>query len=286
VSRDNLAGMRTGRRTRYATAHDLDRWKTDKRIAERGFAHRWDSVVADGNGEDFFLELLGRHLTAESEVLDVGCGHGDLALSMARQARSVIGIERDPGLIALAGELLAESGLTNVCFVQSELAGPDEDHRGGPLPLAAGCIDLVVDRRGPTLDRYLADVLRVGRPGTVILGMHAAGNAPPPPWAPSVPSLAGLFFSFGYDEMASWVTRPLLTHGITDYRLWWLDVPEYLLSARSLHDRLANAPGGPPVPPWQSVAAEIEAAFAANEVDGAVLLRHIRLVWEAHLPRR
>jgi hypothetical protein len=45
--------MRPTRQTRYATAHDLDSWKTDQRIAAQGFAHRWDSVIADGNGEDF-----------------------------------------------------------------------------------------------------------------------------------------------------------------------------------------------------------------------------------------
>ncbi len=276
--------MRTARRTRYATAHDLDRWKTDQRIAERGFSHRWDSIVADGNGEDFFLELLSRHLTASSDVLDVGCGHGDLTLSVARQARSVIGIERETSRLALARELLAESGLHNVCFIETELAGPDTAHRGGPLPLASSCVDLVIDRRGPTLSAYLDDLLRVARPGTVILGMHPAGSAPPPPWAPSVPSLAGHLVCLPYEQVAGWVTDPLNRHGITDYRLWWIDVPEYLLSARSLHTRLARAPGAPVPPPWESVAAEIEAAFAANQVEGAVALRHIRLVWEVRLP--
>ncbi len=276
--------MRTARPTRYATAHDLDRWKTDRRIAERGFSHKWDSVVADGNGEDFFLELLGRHLTADSDVLDVGCGHGDLALSVARQARSLVGIDRAAGLLALASELRAESGLDNVRFIEAELAGPGADHRGGQLPLADGCVDLVIDRRGPTLSHYLDDLVRVARPGTVILGVHAAGSAPPPPWAPSVPSFADFLVCLAYEEVSGWVTGPLNRHGITDYRLWWVDVPEYLLSARSLYDRLAGAPGAPPRPPWESVAAELETAFAANQVDGALVLRHIRLVWEVRLP--
>lgn len=276
--------MRTARRTRYATAHDLDRWKTDQRIAARGFAHRWDSVVADGNGEDFFLELVGRHLTANSDVLDVGCGHGDLALRMGQQARSVIGVEREASLLALAGELLAESGRSNVRFIETELAGPGEPHRGGPLPLADSCVDLVVNRRGPLLSRYLDDLLRVAMQGTVVVGMHPAGSAPPPPWAPSVPSLAHHFFAHDYDEVAGWVTEPLNRHDITDYRLWWIDVPEYLLSARSLHDRFARAPGAPGAPPWELVAAELEAAFAANKVDGALAIRHMRLVWEVHLP--
>jgi SAM-dependent methyltransferase len=276
--------MRPARLTRYATAHDLDGWKTDERIAARGFAHKWESIVADGNGEDFFLDLLGQHLTPSSDVLDVGCGHGDLALVMARQARSVIGLERDAGLIALAAELLAESRLTNVVFVQTELAGPDEVHRGGPLPLADRCVDLVVDRRGPPLSRYVHDLRRVGRPGTVILGMHPAGTAPPPAWVKAVPSLENLFVSFGYDEVAGWVTAALNWHGLTDHSLWWLDVPEYLLSPLALYDRLAHAPGGEAPPPWPSVSAEVRAAFDANHIDGALVLRHLRLVWRARLP--
>jgi 2-polyprenyl-3-methyl-5-hydroxy-6-metoxy-1,4-benzoquinol methylase len=38
--------------------------------------------------------LLGEHLNTSLGVLDVGCGHGELALWIARQVRSLTGIER------------------------------------------------------------------------------------------------------------------------------------------------------------------------------------------------
>ena len=40
---------------KYARAPDMDSWLRDPRIAARGFAHRWQSSVAAGNGEDAFL---------------------------------------------------------------------------------------------------------------------------------------------------------------------------------------------------------------------------------------
>jgi SAM-dependent methyltransferase len=278
--------MRPLRETRYARAHDLDSWKTDERIAARGFAHQWDSIVADGNGEDFFLELLDDHLNSDLDVLDIGCGHGELALWAARQVRSVTGIERHTGLLELARELLGESGLGNVRFIEAELAGPNEAHSGGPLPLADHSVDLVIDRRGPPLSRYLEDLRRAARPGAVIIGMHPVGTVPPPPWAASMPGLGDRFHSVGYDEAASWVTRPLEGQGISDYRLWWIDVPEYLHSARSLYDRLTgyDRVTGDTVPPWDDVAAEAEAVYARNQNAGELVLRHVRLVWTVRLP--
>jgi hypothetical protein len=38
-----------------------------------------------------------------------------------------------------------------------------------------------------------------------------------------------------------------------------------------------------PAPPWDAVSAEVEAAYAANQDEGAVALRHIRLVWSVRL---
>ncbi len=178
--------MRPVRQTRYARAHDLDSWKTDERIAARGFAHRWDSGVADGNGEDFFLELLDHHVGPGLDVLDVGCGHGELALSVAMRVQSVVCVERHRELLDLAEELLGESGLANVRFVQAELAGPGDARPGGPLPLPDCSVDLVIDRRGPPLVRYLDDLRRAARRGAVIVGRNraatvlAAGPAQPP----------------------------------------------------------------------------------------------------------
>lgn len=76
------------------------------------------------------------------------------------------------------------------------------------------------------------------------------------------------------------MTDPFERQALTDYLLWWIDVPEYLYSARSPYDRLAADDS----PPWDAVSAEVEAAYADNQNEGAATLRHVRLVWIVRLP--
>ncbi|HMN31161.1 MAG TPA: methyltransferase domain-containing protein, partial [Caldilineaceae bacterium] len=163
--------------TNYARAHDMDSWLRDPRIATRGFAHRWRSSVAAGNGEDAFIALLEQHLRPDSDVLDLGCGHGELTLTLAARCRTIVGIEREAGYLELAKELAAEQKVTNVQFFLVNLAGGgDQERPFAGIPLADESIDLFVNRRGPLLRRYLAEARRVARRGAVIVGLHPTGN--------------------------------------------------------------------------------------------------------------
>src|SRR5512137_2367991 len=141
---------------RYAKAHDMDSWQRDPRIAERGFNHPWRSKVAGGNGEDAFIELVDQHLRPDSDVLDLGCGHGEFTLNLAARCRTIVGIERTPEYLELARELTVERNVTNVRFFQANLAGPDEkDREFAGIPLPDDSIDLFINRRGPLLHHYL-----------------------------------------------------------------------------------------------------------------------------------
>jgi SAM-dependent methyltransferase len=272
--------------SRYAHAKDMDSWLHDPRIAARGFAHRWQSSVSSDNGEDAFMELVGQYLRPEHDVLDLGCGHGEFTLLLAAQCHSIVGIEREPGYLELARELAAEQNATNVQFFQADLAGPnDENHPFAGIPLSDHSIDLFVNRRGPLLRRYLDEALRVACPGAVIVGLHPGGNPPPPAWCSQLPesfqkaALAG----WSFDETASWVTDPLRAAGISDYSLWWLDVPEFLRTPHELYVRLsvfepANAPTYPDIEP------QLTQIFEQYSTPQGIILRHQRLLWEAHLP--
>ena len=64
------------------------------------------------------LEPQGRR------VLDLFCGLGNFTLPLARQARAVVGVEGDSGLIARAVGNAARNGIGNVRFHTCDLAGP------------------------------------------------------------------------------------------------------------------------------------------------------------------
>jgi SAM-dependent methyltransferase len=268
----------------YRRARDMDRWKSDARIRARGFNHAYDSVVDDGNGEDFFLDLVDQELDEDRspDLLDVGCGHGDLTLELAARARSAVGIDRDEGMVALARELAAERGASNARFEWAALAAPHESgsRPGGPLPVGDQSVDLVIDRRGPALERFVDDLPRVARPGAVVVGMHPAGGPPAPAWADELPTFAHRFGAIPPEVVMSWVSAPLARCRLDDHDLWWVDVREHLPDPQALYDKL-RFDGAPPV---ADVAEELAAVFRRHAGPLGVSLRHQRLVFRVRLP--
>lgn len=272
--------------TKYVRAHDMDSWIRDPRIAERGFAHRWQSSVAAGNGEDAFIALVEQHLHPDYDVLDLGCGHGQFTLTLATRCRSIVGIEREPGYLDLAKELAAEQNITNAQFFQVNLAGfKDGDRVFAGIPLVEDSIDLFVDRRGPILQRYLIEAIRVARSNAIIVGLHPAGNTPSPPWRDDLPELyRKVFMALSFDEVTRWVIDPLRTVGISDYSLWWLDVPEFLRTPYELYLRLGVALSSE-VPEYQNVEPQLTKIFEQHSTSQGIVLRHQRLLWQAYVPK-
>ena len=66
-----------------------------------GYEYPWRSKVGRWHGEDAYLALVGQHLSPEADVLDVACGHGDVAIEIASQARSVLAYDRTAAWIEL-----------------------------------------------------------------------------------------------------------------------------------------------------------------------------------------
>jgi SAM-dependent methyltransferase len=264
----------------------MDGWLRDPRIAERGFAHRWQSSVSAGNGEDAFIALVEQYLRPDCDVLDLGCGHGELTLILAARCRSIIGIEREPGYLELAKELAAEQNITNARFFQENLAGiGDEDRVFAGIPLVDDSIDLFVNRRGPLLQRYLDEALRVARPGAVIVGLHPTGNTSAPTWHDQLPEpYQKVFMALSFDKVSGWVVDPLRAAGISDYSVWWMDVPEFLRNPFELYVRLGGSQTSD-APEYQSIEPQFVEIFKRYSTADGIILRHQRLLWQAYLPK-
>jgi ubiquinone/menaquinone biosynthesis C-methylase UbiE len=98
-------------------------------------------------------------------VLDLGSGVGDVALIAARlvgPSGEVVGIERDPRSIARATARIAEAGLRNVSFTQSDAAQIPADK---PFDAAVGRYILMFL---PDPIAVVRSLVRLVRPGGVV----------------------------------------------------------------------------------------------------------------------
>lgn len=83
-----------------------------------------------------FLSLLTADELKDVTALDIGCGTGQLALTLAPLCRRVIGVDRDTAAILNAREHAAALGLDNAEFVLAD-AEVEEYSRWAPQLVAA-----------------------------------------------------------------------------------------------------------------------------------------------------
>ena len=86
-----------------------------------------------------------------------------------------------------------------------------------------------------------------------------------------------------FEEVAAWVTDPLRTAGISDFSLWWMDVPEFLRTPYELYVRLGVALTCD-VPEYQNVEPQLTKIHKQHGTSQGIVLRHQRLLWQAFLP--
>jgi SAM-dependent methyltransferase len=121
-----------------------------------------DGFLSPGGGEELSRLLEGSDLS-DCRVLDIGCGLGaaDELLVAQYEARSVVGVDIDPALLAGMRQRIERAGLAD------RIRGQQVD--GGPLPFAATSFDVVFSKDSmvqiPDKPGIFAEVLRVLRPG-------------------------------------------------------------------------------------------------------------------------
>lgn len=149
--RDPAPGLR-----RLAALQDRLEWVFNERaMVYGGGVHPKHRLM---RYHDFFVERI----PAGSRVLDIGCGYGAVARSIAAGVPgcTVVGVELDPGRLAQAR---AGNVPSNLSFVEADAR---RDLPPGPwnVVVLSNILEHIEDRVG-----FLKDIVRQARPGKVLI---------------------------------------------------------------------------------------------------------------------
>lgn len=115
-------------------------------------------------GEDLAAIAVVVRQYAAPLVLDVGCGAGHVARTVAPLSAQVVALDLTETMLAEVRQLMAEHGISNVETKQGDVER---------LPYADASFDVVITRYSahhwPDPDRAIAECLRVLRPGGRLL---------------------------------------------------------------------------------------------------------------------
>lgn len=114
-------------------------------------------------------DLLGEHLRGDTDVLDLGCGPGDMALAVSRTVRRVFAVDVSPGVLACA-RVLAPAD--NISYLT-----PDAFAALGRRVDLAYSIAVAQHLSDDALRRMLASLHTWIRPGGTLV-MHVVLDAP------------------------------------------------------------------------------------------------------------
>lgn len=114
-----------------------------------------------GDAAAFFIPFL----TPGMRLLDVGCGPGTITAALAGIVGTAVGVDIEPHAITAAKQLGAESGTTNLCFVEADMT---------TLPFEDAAFDAVFfhavlyHQSQAKLTQTLEEARRVLKPGGVL----------------------------------------------------------------------------------------------------------------------
>lgn len=245
---------------------------------QKGYYYPWKSVVGQPNGEQAFLELVKSHLNQDSTVLEIGCGHGELALALAPLCNKVLAYDRIPSYIEMAHTLANQRQVSNVSFILADSSA--EANQGAVnIPAQPHSFDLVISRRGPL--HWIEDVRRVARPGAVLIQLNPL-HTPLPKWNEQLPEILQLKPRSNYPIRSS-VERRLALVGLEIESCWSFEVLELFEEPYQLYLYLSWGQSVEERPSYQEVEKTFKQIFEKYGTPKGVALRFGRFLWKAVL---
>ena len=258
------------------TAEWYDRLTT----LQRGYYYPWRSQLSPWNGEDAYLALVRQHIRPDADVLDVACGHGEVAVAIAPLCRSVLGYDRTAAWVELAQQAARERGLLNATVVCHD-SSPEANGGRARLPAANASFDLLICSKGPF--HWIEDARRVARPGAVLL-MLVPDARPLTPWHAWLPESLRWYVAPDPHWARPAIEQRLAAAGLSLHSWWSFDVPEVFPDAEQLYTWLSWGATPDEIPSFAEVCQVLERVFAEHGSPEGVELRHHRYLWKAVVP--
>jgi len=249
-------------------------WYDRLALKQQGYYYPWHSKLLPFNGEDIYLELVRQQLTPESDVLEIACGHGEVALELAPRCRTILAYDRVSSYIELAQTAVNEKGIQNVTFVCADsTAAANQGHPR--LPAESGRFDLLISRRGPL--HWIADARRVARPGAVLIQLMPISTVLPP-WNEELPGIFR-FKSYPYDGMYEHVKERLAAAGLRFHSTWTFERPEIFGDVEQFYRKLSWGFDSTEVPSFGEIQSRLESLFAQYAGAEGLAVPHGRFLW-------
>jgi SAM-dependent methyltransferase len=139
-------------------------------------ARFWDRIavkyaadpIADMAGYEVTLRRVQGLLSADQDVLEIGCGTGTTALRLAPFTRRLLATDVSAGMIAIAREKLAAGPVPQLSFEVADADAPVAGLGEYDVVLAFNVLHLVTD-----LDRALELAVQALRPGGLLISKTA-----------------------------------------------------------------------------------------------------------------
>lgn len=139
-------------------------------------ARFWDRIavkyaadpIADMAGYEATLRRVQGLLSADQDVLEIGCGTGTTALRLAPNTGRLLATDVSAGMIAIAREKLAAQPVPQLSFAVADADAPVASQGEYDAVLAFNLLHLVAD-----LDRALELAARALRPGGLLISKTA-----------------------------------------------------------------------------------------------------------------